>query len=305
MLDRDWTQKQIVILAFDHRGSFMKKLFGISERNPTEKETKEIADYKMIVYQGFKKALSEGVPKNIAGILVDEQFGRAIAEDAKRNSIQFAMPVEKSGQDEFDFEYDTDFTAHIEKFDPTFCKVLVRLNPDDEQTDNRQLDRLKKLGDYLKRTNRPYLFELLVPATEKQLAQVGGDVDKYDREIRPKLMVRSIAMIQKHGIEPDLWKIEGIDSYEAALLVSQQVQAEGRKAGMITLGRGADAEKVTEWLKVGSRVPGVVGFAIGRTIFWDALKGLKDGKYTKQKAIDTIAENYKKFAQLWVDSRNE
>src|SRR3989344_6365151 len=130
MLDIDWTKKQLLILPFDHRGSFMKKLFGISGRPPTEEETRNISDYKTIIYDGFKQALEKGVPKEIAGILVDEQFGSVIVQDAKKNGITFAMPCEKSGQDEFDFDYGSAFPVHIQKFNPEYVKVLVRFNPE-------------------------------------------------------------------------------------------------------------------------------------------------------------------------------
>ena len=304
MLKTDWTKKQIVILAFDHRGSFMKNLFGIKGRPPTDDETKAISDYKMIVYQGFKKALKNSVSKEVAGILVDEQFGKEIAIDAKQQGIRFAMPTEKSGQDEFDFEYGSNYKKHIDEFEPTFVKVLVRLNPEeDPEMNTRQLARLNELGEYLKKTNRAYLFELLVPATEAQLKRVNGNNDKYDLELRPKLMVRAMDIIQKAGIEPDIWKLEGVDKQEDAKAIVQQAQKDGRKAGVVTLGRGANAEKVTEWLKIGAKIPGVIGFAIGRTIFWDALSGLREGKHDRKKAIEIIAENYKKFVDIWVQSR--
>ncbi|HLC69124.1 MAG TPA: DUF2090 domain-containing protein [Candidatus Bilamarchaeaceae archaeon] len=303
MLDVDWTKRQLLILPFDHRGSFMKKLFGISGRLPMEEETSEISRYKMIIYEGFKQAVEKGVPKEIAGILVDEQFGSAILRDAKQNGITFAIPCEKSGQDEFDFEYGEQFGEHIEKFDPSFAKVLVRLNPEDDAGMNqRQLARLKQLGDYLKSKNRAYLFELLVPANEAQLKQA-SDQTTYDRDVRPKLMVQAIAQIQKAGVEPDIWKLEGVEKGEDAKGLARQVQAAGRKAGMITLGRGESKEKVQEWLKVGAKIPGIIGFAVGRTIFWDALKGLKEGKHDKAAAVQAIANNYYDFVQLWMSEK--
>ncbi|MFH2105790.1 MAG: DUF2090 domain-containing protein [Candidatus Micrarchaeota archaeon] len=300
----DWTNKQIVILAFDHRGSFTKNLFGISGRGPTAEESKKVSDYKTVIYEGFKKALTNGVSKDVAGILVDEQFGKEIVHDAKKNGFRFAMPVEKSGQDEFDFEYGQDYQKHIKEFDPTFCKILVRLNPEgDRAVNERQMKRLRELGEFLKSINKPYLFELLVPATPEQLQSVGNDKKKYDFELRPKLMAWAVAMVQAAGIEPDIWKLEGVDRAEDAKRIVGQVQSAGRTAGVVTLGRGEDAEKVTEWLKIGAKINGVIGFAIGRTIFWDALAGLRDGKYDRQKAIEIIADNYQRFVKLWVGTR--
>jgi 5-dehydro-2-deoxygluconokinase len=299
-LEKDFTKRQLLILAFDHRGSFMEKLFGIKGRPPTVAETSRICDFKKVVYEGFSKAIADGVPKPIAGILVDEQFGAAIAVDARANGVNFAMPVEKSGQDEFDFEYGGAFGHHLEDFAPAFAKVLVRYNHEaDAVMNKRQLARLKTLGEYLERTNRGYLFELLVPATADQLAKLNGDKAAYDSQLRPKLMVRAMADIQAAGVEPDVWKMEGVDSPKDARAIVAQAQANGRKAGVITLGRGESKEKVKEWLSVGAKIPGIIGFAVGRTIFWDALAGLKDGKHSREEAVEMVARNYKEFVSLW------
>ena len=117
-----------------------------------------------MIYDAFKAAVAGGVPKERAGILVDEQFGAAILRDAAKQGFITACPAEKSGQDEFDFEYGPDFARHIEEFNPTFCKVLVRYNPEgDQELNRRQAARLKQLSDYLHASGRLYMFELLVP----------------------------------------------------------------------------------------------------------------------------------------------
>jgi myo-inositol catabolism protein IolC len=301
---KNWSNSSLLILAFDHRGSFMSKMFGIEGREPTEEETQTISEYKNIVYQGFLKA-TETVGKDAAGILVDEQFGSSILKDAKEKGISFAMPCEKSGQDEFDFEYE-DFQSHIENVNPTFTKVLVRLNPKgDNETNRIQLEKLKTLSDYLKSADKNFLFELLVPATEEQLASVSNDEERYDSELRPALMVEAMRIIQESGVEPDIWKLEGVDKEEDSRALVEQAKAEGRTSGVVTLGRGASKEKVAEWLKVGAHIPGVIGFAVGRTIFWDPLVGYKSNEYGKEEAIQKIANNYADFVKLWTDEKNE
>src|SRR5262249_3185006 len=145
-----------------------------------------------------------GVPKPYAGILVDEQFGAAILRDAAAQGLITACPAEKSGQREFDFEYGQDYARHIEAFNPTFCKVLVRYNPDgDKAMNRRQTARLKELADYLHASGRLYMFELLVPAEPAQLQRFGNDAKAYDVELRPKLMVQAIHELQVGGVEAD------------------------------------------------------------------------------------------------------
>ena len=203
---------KLYILAFDHRGSFQKKMFGI-EGDPTPEETERITDSKHLIYEGMAKATETGsVQGDQVGVLVDEQFGGTVPHDAKEKGLKLAMPVEKSGQNEFDFEYGDDFGEHIERFDPDFSKVLVRYNPDgDSEMNERQIGRLKTLSDWLHANDRKFLFELLVPAEDAQLEQVGGDTDRYDAELRPDLMRRTIEEIQDAGVDVDIWKIEGVD----------------------------------------------------------------------------------------------
>jgi myo-inositol catabolism protein IolC len=291
---------KLYILAFDHRGSFQKKMFGISG-TPDQEETDRIADAKRVIYEGFKRALDEGAPKDGAGILVDEQFGAGPAREAKSLGILLAMPVEKSGQDEFDFEYGDDFGGHIEEFDPTFSKVLVRWNPEgDGDMNQRQGERLKRLSDWLHDNGRRFLFELLVPATDAQKESVGGDSDRYDKELRPKLMLRAIDEILRAGAEPDIWKIEGLDRREDCEATAELVRSGGRdRVACVVLGRGADDSAVDHWLQQGSGVPGYVGFAIGRTIWWDALKGYLDGSLPRDDAAKQIAANYRRFIDVY------
>src|SRR3954451_8471621 len=206
-------EDKLFILAFDHRGSFQKKWFGL-EGEPTEEDEQRISDAKHLIFEGLLHALDEGANADSTGALVDEQFGAptGIPGEAKQRGLKLAMPVEKSGQNEFDFDYGDDFGAHIEEFDPAFSKVLVRYNPDgDAAMNQRQLERLKRLADWLHSKDRKFLFELLVPAEDAQLEQVGGDSDRYDTELRPELMRRAIEEIQDFGIEVDIWKIEGVD----------------------------------------------------------------------------------------------
>jgi len=286
----------LYILAFDHRGSFQKKMFGI-KGEATAEQTETIADAKRVIFEGFLTALGEGAPRDAGGLLVDEQFGADVAKEAHKDGLLLAMPVEKSGQDEFDFDHGDDFGAHIEEFDPAFSKVLVRYNPEDDQEMNRrQSERLKRLSDWLHDNGRKFLFELLVPGTEDQMQQVGGDSVRYDQEVRPKLMLAAIRELLAQGIEPDIWKIEGLDKREDCEAISELVRSDGRSGVVcVVLGRGANDAAVDHWLRQGAGVPGYVGFAIGRTIWWDALEGYLSGDLSREDASAQISTNYRRF----------
>ncbi len=296
---------KLYILAFDHRGSFQKKMFGI-QGDPTPEETDTIRDAKHLIYEGMVKVVESGsVPGDQIGVLVDEQFGGDIPAQAKQQGLKLAMPVEKSGQDMFDFEYGEDFAQHILDFDPAFSKVLVRYNPDGDAGANRdQLEKLKRLADWLHDNGRKFLFELLVPAEPAQVESVGGDTDRYDAELRPELMRRAIEEIQDFGIEVDIWKIEGVDERADAQTLAEQTRSgEGRQNVVcVLLGRGASDAKVDHWLTQAAPVDGFVGFAIGRSIWWDALKGFLDGSIEREDAAQQIADNYLRFIKVYEDA---
>jgi len=241
------------------------------------------------------------VPREKAGILVDEQFGSEILRVAAREGFSTAYTVEKSGQEEFDFEYGEEFARHIEAFNPTFAKVLVRYNPEgDTALNQRQANRLSRLSDYLHGSGRMLMFELLVPATKAQLDGVNGDQKAYDREQRPGLMVQAICQLQHSGVEPDVWKIEGIDRREDCERVVAAARRNGRdKVGCIVLGRGEDDEKVREWLALAASVPGFIGFAVGRTSFWEPLMNWRAKKATRDEAVAGIARRYKEWVAIF------
>jgi myo-inositol catabolism protein IolC len=277
-------------------------MFGI-EGDPTPEQVATIADATHLIYEGMEEAVKRGAQPGATGVLVDEQFGGDIPRQAEQEGLKLAMPVEKSGQNEFDFDYGDDFGAHIEKFDPDFSKVLVRYNSDDPDTEmnQRQLRRLKVLADWLHERERRFLFELLVPATDDQLAAVGGDTDRYDAELRPELMRRAIEDIQNAGIEVDVWKIEGVDERADAEMLAEQTRTGSGREGVtcVLLGRGASTEKVEHWLQVASGVDGFIGFAIGRSIWWDALKAFLDKRLDRGAAASQIADNYLHFVGVY------
>jgi myo-inositol catabolism protein IolC len=295
----------LYILPFDQRTSFHSKLFGW-KAPLSEAQTREIADTKRIIYEGFTAALAAGLPKNQTGILVDEQFGAAILRDAAAAGMTRACAAEKSGQNEFEFEYGGDFARHIEAVDPTFCKVLVRYNPEgDLALNRRQSDRLARLSAYLADGDRSrFMFELLVPAEKSQLEQLKGDKNAYDRELRPRLVMRAIQELQEAGVEPDIWKVEGLDRREDCEKVVATARAGGReRVGCIVLGRGEDHRKVRDWLTTAASVPGFVGFAIGRTVFWEPLVDYRAGKKTREAASSEIERRYREFIGAFETAR--
>lgn len=297
-------EKPLYILPFDHRGTFQKQMFGW-EGPLNADQTAAIAAAKDVIYDGFKAALVARVPKEAAGILVDEQFGAAILRDCAQHGYCTSCPAEKSAQQEFDFEYGEDFAKHIEAFNPTFCKVLVRYNPEgDRPMNQRQAARLRRLSDYLHGSGRKFMFELLVPPEPGQLEDLDGDRRAYDLEARPRLMVRAIEELQDAGVEPDVWKIEGLDRREDCIRVVEAARRNGRdKVACIVLGRGESDQKVREWLATAATVPGFIGFAVGRTSFWDPLMSWKAKETSRDLAVNEIARRFREWVDIFEQAR--
>ena len=294
---------KLYVLPFDHRGSFMKMIN--SSAPPSEEDVERARDYKKIIYEAFKKSVDEGVPRDAAGILVDEWLGKQILKDAKSEGFIVANTLEKSGKEEFEFERD-DWKEQLAEIEPNYAKVLVRYNPEgDQELNKRQLSKLAELSNYLKDKPIGYLFELLVPATPKQMEKVGNDKMRYEHELRSDLTVQALKEIQEAGVDPEVWKLEGMDSEEAMNKVSDQVKQGNENAGIIILGRGESAEKAEQWLKTGAKSENAIGFAVGRTIFKDAITDYANGKISKEDAVSKISQNYSFFVDVWRKVKNE
>jgi myo-inositol catabolism protein IolC len=293
-------ERPLDILPFDHRHSYITGVFHWQEPL-TPDQVEEIVASKQVIYDGFKAAVVDPAVRGRAGILVDEAFGAALLRDAAAHGYITCVSTEKSGQDEFDFEYGAAFAQHIQSVNPTFAKVLVRYNPDGDPAMNaRQAERLRRLSDFLARTKRLFMFELLVPPERDQLGRVGGSRAAYDRELRPGLMVDTIRALQDAGVEPDVWKIEGLDRRGECERIVEAARRDGRATvGCIVLGRGSDEQAVVRWLTVAAGVQGFIGFAVGRTTWLDAVTKWRAHTISREVAVAQIAKRFREWAAIF------
>jgi 5-dehydro-2-deoxygluconokinase len=301
--------RNLFVQPFDHRGSFTKGFFGLKgqpEITTGHDQHSPVADAKTLVYRGLLRAIDKGVPTELVGILIDTQFGSHIIADAKAKGISVSVCLEKSGQPVFDFEYGAAWQDHIRFVRPDILKVLVRHHPhDDEMGRVEQMTRLKQISDFVHSQDEYYfMFELLVPATTAEDKAFG---DRYDVERRPGLMIEAIQELQNFGIEPDIWKIEGLDREADAKAVAAVTRTgPGReKVGNILLGRGSDQASVFKWLRVAAPLDGYIGFAVGRTNFKTPLETYlaAPSPQAAETAIEQIAINYKACVDVWLEAR--
>ncbi len=296
-------ESPLFILAMDHRASFARVLFGV-DGDPTEAERTKMRDAKMVIYDGARQAAAEGLTTGRAGVLVDEQFGAEVARRAKADGFVLAMPIEKSGTMLFELEYGEHYPEHVEAFDPDFFKVLVRYNPADEPDARaHQIERLAEVSAWARASGRRWLFELLVPPTRDQLAQ-SEDQFHFDRDVRPKLTVQTIASFNDGGVHPTIWKLEGYETTDGAHEVLRGVAADtAYPAECIVLGRNAPLEQVEHWLDVAAPLPGFAGFAVGRSIWEEALQDLLAGRVERDQAVSVIADRYRRLIGDYCSAR--
>ncbi len=292
----------LFLLAFDHRKS-IRPLFGIPGE-PGPEGAARITAAKELVYEGLLAAAPRLPAGARPGLLVDEEFGTPVLERAREADVVAAVAVERSGQAEFQFEYE-DYAAHLERLRPEFAKALVRYNAGgDRALNDRQLERLKELSDRLAEIEgTDLLFELLVPPTEEQLAEFDGDRDRFDAELRPALVIQAIEQVQDAGIEVAVWKIEGIESATDCESIAAACRRGGRSADCLILGRGADEAKVEHWLATAAPTPSFGGFAVGRTIWWDAIAAHLASEADRATTVETIAARYLHFIEVYLDAR--
>src|SRR4029078_7192189 len=158
--------------------------------------------------------------------------------------------------------------------------------------------------EYLRRTERKFMFELLVPPETDELVDLGGDAALFDRAERPRRMVGAIVELQNAGVEPDVWKVEGLDRTDSCAKVVAAARRSGRdNVGCIVLGRGAGARRVGTWLSDAASVPGFIGFAVGRTTFWDAVIDWRAHRLSREEATLEIARRYLQWVDIFEHSR--
>jgi myo-inositol catabolism protein IolC len=293
-------ENPLLILAMDHRESFGRTLFGVTGDHPDAGQQAAMTAAKRLIYAGLARARAQ-LPCGRAGVLVDERYGQPVIDAARSDGVVLALPVEHSGREWFELEWGQRWLEHVSSNRPDFAKVLVRDNPAfPQERRDRQLRALREVSDALHGLGTPLLYELLVPATDAQLAAAGGAEDAYDRDLRPGLVSQVIADNQAAGVEPAIWKIEGLESTGAARAVMAQIRAGGRDhVDAVVLGRDAPAARLDHWLAVAAPVDGFVGFAIGRSIWDEPIADRGRGSAGDEEAIAEVASRYLSFARRY------
>lgn len=281
---------QIFALAFDHRNSLRRDFMHLTGQPAPEQHATMVAA-KGIVTDALIAAAPQVGPDTPV-LLIDHEYGGQFVPRAQAAGISVAMPVEESGQAELRYLCGGHPERVIAAQHPDYVKVLIRYNPGGDTAMNaRQRGRLRELSNWLEGRPEQLMLELLVPPEPAQLAAVGHDQSRFDRETRAGLTVTAIDQIAGDGLHPALWKIEGPESLQDAARIAEAVRSADPDAGCLVLGRGADDAAVRRWLAIAAATDGFTGFAVGRTIWWDALRAFTaDGNAAA--AVRAVATRY-------------
>jgi myo-inositol catabolism protein IolC len=281
---------RVFALAFDHRNSFRRDFMGL-HTDPTPEQQAIMVAAKGVVVD----ALLAAAPQVDAGrvvLLIDHEYGGGFVPKAQAGGIRVAMPVEVSGQRELRYVCGGHPDRVIVSYHPDYVKVLVRYNPGgDTAMNTRQRARLRELTNWLDGRPQQLMLELLVPPEDAQLEAVAGDRGRFDREVRAELTATAIRELAGDGLRPRLWKIEGPESREDATLIAETVRAADPDSACLVLGRGADLAAVQRWLAIAAATDGFTGFAVGRTLWWDALRAYT-GDGDRDTAVSAVATRY-------------
>lgn len=288
----------LLIVAMDHRDSLAKQVYGI-EASPSSEDVVRISAGKMEVLQSVVTAAKGLPPTGRPGVLVDERYGSDVARAAKDEGFTLLMPIERSGEKLFHLEYgrfgSNEWLDHLISFNPDFAKALVRDSFSFSEEERRsQQDHLAYVTERLQEIGIPLVIELLVPDT--------GDAPQadFDAAIRPELTVRLIRDFHDHGVEPDVWKLEGYETYADATEVANAAR-EGDRSSVtcIILGRDAPQARLDRWLQTAAPVDGFTGFAIGRSIWEQPLLDHLNGRTDLTKMSRRIGDAYAHYADVY------
>lgn len=291
--------RPLFVLAFDHR-AVLRDLVGSWTAESVPRS--QMVEMKNLVLDALLCSARrlQGLGRRQLGLLIDEEFGSDAARRAHKEGLVLVMPIERSGAPSFTLDFGDGWLEHLERFPVDCAKALVFLNPEGPADAYwGQLRSLAKAMSVVRQRGYRSMLEVVVPPTDKQLSLVDGDEELYDRRLRPGLVRRVIEDCYGLGMRPDLWKLEGLDSTDDASMVARAVTAADKSAACLVLGRGADKQRVIEWLRCAAAAPGFAGFAIGRSIWEAPIREWMLGRIARSEAVQQVSVAYDEFVDAY------
>ena len=253
-----------------------------------------IPEVKRLAYDGFLRARQQSqTVRDFGALLVDEQYGAAVLADAQKAGVSVGTPAEKAGA--FPLAWSTEPFSRA--LTGAFVKVLVRHRSDDDPAATAaQREKLEALQAWCRGAGKPLVLEILVARRDEE------EEDEFEAVGRPAMIAGFIADSYRRGLAPEFWKIEGTLSADGARTIDAAIAADpaGRQ---IILGKAADLATIDHWFAAAAASRTAVGFAIGRSVFWEPSAAFLTGARTADAAAAGIADTYLRLVDAWQRSR--
>lgn len=266
-------------LPFDHRNNLAKQILHC-DYPFSATDLVRAQDLKKLVFEAIMKARDTYQGSGSLGSLFDEETALEVIQTAQAAGLPVTVSMEKSGTPTLELIHGDDFGQALLKLKPTYGKLLVHYHPGNEIENIPQRALMKKVADFCNTNGFPLMLELLFDAPDDQRTT--------------NHVIQAFDEIHADNIKVGLWKIEGFNDAEAWKTIAPHAQAP-----MIILGRGQDQAAVEKWVQAAAQSGVVDGFAIGRTIFEEALSAYVAGILDRPAAIQKITDNYLHFIHLW------
>jgi 5-dehydro-2-deoxygluconokinase len=272
----------VYMLAIDHRWQWEEwcDTNGVARTR--------IPEIKSLAAEAFLAARqSSGIIRRSGALLVDLTYGRAAFDTAQAAGAVTGTPAERAGA--FPLEWTAPFDEALRG---DFVKVLVRHRSDvSREVVESQQQQLLSLQHWCVERKKPFILEVLVaPAT--------GEEAGFDSNGRPQLLASYIRDAYAIGMKPDYWKIEGMPNREALTIVDAAIRTV-QGARQLILGKGAGMEQVRGWFESAAGAATAAGFAIGRTVYFDAASAWALDRISRDEAIAGIKGNYEAVISAW------
>jgi 5-dehydro-2-deoxygluconokinase len=275
--------QRVYMLAADHRWQWEEFCDARSIPRTRIAGVKRLALDAFLIARDRVAAVGE-----FGALLIDEQYASAVIADALRAGVTVGTPAEKAGA--FPLAWSSDpFSAALTG---AFVKVLVRYRPDDEEAIRAgQWEKLDALQTWCRDAGKPLVIEVLVP--RRQEAE-----DEFEASGRPAMLAGFIGDAYRRGLTPAFWKIEGTLAPEGARTIDTAIAAHPA-CRQIILGKAADLGTIDRWFAAAAASTTAVGFAIGRSVFWEPSAAFLSGATTAEQASADICKNYVRLVAAW------
>lgn len=277
------TSDRAYMLAADHRWQWDEWC----DRHGVPRS--RIPEAKALALDGFLRAREQSPDIAAAGsILLDVQYASGAIASARAAGVPVGTPAEWPGA--FPLRWAS------EPFDRAltgaFVKVLVRHRPDHARdVVEGQRARLLELAAWCRAQGRPLVVEVLIP-------RAGEPEAEFEATGRAPIAAAYITDSYAAGLVPDFWKLEGTSNLEAARTVDAAVQARSGPRFLV-LGKGASLDVIAGWFAAARTMTTAAGFAIGRSVYFDAAAAWLLGSIPRDVAVQRIADTYTALVRLW------